>query len=297
MSPIGPFLDKIRHFITPPTVRERVIVKSVERTERVTLKPGFIVGTYRSGTTLLRYILDSHENIAVPPESNFLNGVAELWRNEWYRKGLQGVGVDNGVLEKRLRSFAGAIFDDYALAKGKQRWFDKTPSYIDILDFIDAIFGKDCRYIMLYRHGLDVANSMTQMYGHDVKRGPGRKFAERHPDSPRLTNACYWSEKCEKMLSFEAAHPDQCFRIQYEQFATDPHRYLPLLFDFLGEAWDEDVLRFSDKQHDFGLQDSKVLQTKKIVPNIGTYRSWAEEEIAVARNVVGSTLKKLGYDV
>lgn len=35
------------------------------------LKLGFLIGVYRSGTTLLRYILDSHSKIAVPPETNY----------------------------------------------------------------------------------------------------------------------------------------------------------------------------------------------------------------------------------
>lgn len=290
-------LSRIKKILAPDTVRERIVIKHIQDDGRSQLKPGFIIGVYRSGTTLLRYVLDSHKNIAVPPESNFLLGLADLWRQEWYRKGLQGVGVDGQGLDSRLRQFSGGIFDDYASAKGKQRWFDKTPAYIDALDFIDAVFGKDCRYIMLYRHGLDVANSMANMHGNDVNRGPGRKFAQDYPDSARLTNARYWVEQCEKMLAFEAAYPDQCFRILYEQYSSEPECYLPPMFDFLGEAWDPEVLNFAEKQHDFGLQDSKILESAGFQPNTNTFLSWPEEEILRAREIVGPTMQKLGYTV
>lgn len=276
-------------------VRERTVVRVVERTDRQPLTPGFVIGVYRSGTTLLRYVLDSHKNIAVPPESNFLLGTAELWRNEWYRKGLQGVGVDEAGLVARLRTFAGTVFDDYALARGKSRWFDKTPSYIDALDFIDVVFGVECRYIMLYRHGLDVANSMAIMHGHDVNRGPGRKFAQQYPDSARLTNACYWVEQCEKMLAFQQAHPAQCYVLRYEQFSAQPELFLPSLFEFLGEDWDPDVLDFANKPHDFGLQDTKILKSSGFTPNTGLFLDWPEDEVTRAWEIVRDTMGKLGY--
>ena len=281
--------------LTRPVVRERVVVHEIDAAARRRLPPGFVVGVYRSGTTLLRFVLDSHPNIAVPPESNFLLGVAALLSDEWYRKGLAGVGVDESGLTSRLRDFAGGIFDAYALAKGKRRWFDKTPSYMDILDRIDSLFGPECRYIMLYRHGLDVATSMARMHGGDVDRGPGKRYAYLYPDSARLCNAAYWRDQCEKMLAFEAAHPGQCHRLLYEELSTEPTRHLPPLFAFLGEPWDPMVLRFAEAPHDYGLQDHKVLETRLFKPNVGTWHDWPRDEIARAREIVAPVLAKLGY--
>jgi protein-tyrosine sulfotransferase len=295
MNLLDRIIKKITTSSSGPQVRERVVVKTVERGTRESLPPGFIIGVYRSGTTLLRYVLDSHKNIAVPPESNFLNGLAAFHDDEWYRKGLQGMGVDEDGLGRHLRSFAGDLFDDYAIAKGKRRWFDKTPSYVDILEFLNSVFGEECRYIMLYRHGLDVANSMARMYENDVNRGPGRKFAGQYPDAPHLTNLRYWVEQCEKMLAFEAANQAQCFRITYEEYSAEPEVYLPPLFEFLGEEWDPQVLEFYKQQHDYGLQDFKAEESKGFVPNTGSYKSWPEAEISQAMEIAGPTLKKLGY--
>jgi hypothetical protein len=180
------------------------------------------------------------------------------------------------------------------LAKGKGCWFDKTPSYTDNLDLLDTLFGQECRYVMLYRHGLDVATSMTKMQGGDVTRGPGKRYAHLY-ESVRLCNAAYWAEQCERMMAFEVAHPGQCFRLQYEQYATEPERHLPPLFEFLGEPWDAGVLRFADHPHDFGLQDSKILQTRDFKPNVGTWGDWPAAEVEQARTIIATTLGKLGY--
>ena len=82
-------LNKINTIIHGPSVRDRIVVKMVDASKRKSLKPGFLIGVYRSGTTLLRYILDSHSNIAVPPETNFLYPLADMWRSEWFKTGVR----------------------------------------------------------------------------------------------------------------------------------------------------------------------------------------------------------------
>ena len=206
---------------------------------------------------LARRVINKISNIAVPPETNFLYSLAGLWRSEWVKTGVRGAGLNEKGLLDRLREFAAGVFDDYATAKGKIRWIDKTPAYTDILDFLDAMFGERCRYIMLYRHGLDVANSLAIMYEKQVLGGPAKQYADASDQSPRLTFARYWAEQCEKMMAFEEAHSSQCYRIYYERYATEPEKYLPPLFDFLGEPWEPEVLNFDEKQQDFDLQDDK----------------------------------------
>lgn len=202
--------------------------------------------------------------------------------------------MDEAGLVARLRDFSGGIFDDYALSRGKGRWFDKTPSYTEQLDLLDTLFGPECRYIMLYRHGLDVATSLTRMQGGDVTNGPGKRFAHLY-DTVRVCNAAYWAEQCERMLAFEATHPGQCFRLRYEDYTAEPARYLPALFEFIGEPWDAAVLRFAEHPHDPGLQDSKVLETRDFRPNTATWHDWPAVELEQARALIAATLAKLEY--
>ena len=130
---------------------------------------------------------------------------------------------------------------------------------------------------MLYRHGLDVANSLAGMYEKNVLGGPAKIYADNMTGSTRVIFAKYWAEQCEKMLRFEEAHSRQCHRIHYEEYASDPEKYLPPLFDFLEEPWEPDVLDFSKKQHDFGLQDSHIDATSTFSPKTGAYKSWNQE--------------------
>ncbi len=290
-------LNRIKRFVSPPPYRERTVVKMVSRDDGRQLPPCFLIGVYRSGTTLLRFVLDSHSNIAVPPETNFLEEMAEMWRSEWMRKGLAGAGTDEERLRHLIKEFAAGVLDNYAVAKGKGRWIDKTPAYTDILDFLDYLYDGNCKYILLYRHGLDVANSLAGSYKKNVLGGPAKKYADSLSGSSKVIFTRYWAEQCEKMIKFSESHTGQCYRIHYEQYASNPEKFLPPLFEFLEEPWEQDVLKFNEKQHDFGLQDSVIASTKTFVPRTGNYKSWSKEDLSEAMQFATATLAKLGYDV
>ncbi len=289
--------NRLRCLVEGPTLRERTVVKVVRTEDHLRCAPTFLIGVYRSGTTLLRFILDSHSRIAVPPESNFLVGVADLYRSEWHRKGLAAVGVDADGLRQRLAEFASQILDDYTVAKGKARWIDKTPAYVEVVDFLADLFGPRARFLMLYRHGLDVANSLAVAAEKGtVFAGAARRYAEEYAQSPRLAYTRYWVEMCERMLAFEAAHPGQCLRLRYEDIVADPERVLRPVFEFLGEPWEPAVLDFHDKPHDFGLQDHKILETKGFRPSLRNYEAWPAPDLERAGGIAAPMLDRLGYD-
>lgn len=127
--------------------------------------------------------------------------------------------------------------------------------------------------------------------------GSAKQYADTYNQPLCLTFARYWAEQCEKMMAFEAAHQGQCFRIYYEQYAKEPERYLPPLFEFLCEEWEPEVLNFNKKQHDFGLQDDNILQDRGFKPSTGNYRKWDADEISAAKEVIGKTMMKLGYEI
>lgn len=259
------------------------------------LPPGFVIGVYRSGSTLLRYILDSHSQIAVPPETIFLHPLAELWRSQWIRNGLGGLGLDETGILERLREFAWTLYDDYARAHGKGRWIDKTPAYVDDLDFLPRLFGDECKYILLYRNGLDSAESLAGMYPDPRAQGPVGRYCTDAGDPARLCCARYWAAQCRKMLAFEAAHSGQTLRLRYEDFVLNPQDTLPPVFEFLGVPWEPAVLDFAEHPHDQGLQDHKIRGTRGFQPRIHTWRTWPKPLLETVESEIREVMEALGY--
>jgi protein-tyrosine sulfotransferase len=256
--------------------------------------PIFVVGVHRSGTTLLRLILDSHPSIACPPESFFIGPLQELMHDAKAVEGLLAMGFDRDHVLARIRELVSYFFETYAASKGKERWADKTPSYIDYLDFIETLYGPRCRYVLLYRHGLDVACSAADMRIREMEP----YVAECGGD--RLAGAAsYWSAQCAKQLAFQERHPERCLEVRYEELTRDPEPHLRALFDFLEEPWAPAILRFYEQDHDhwFGLQDGKAGDSTSIEPRSGAWRQRAPAEVAVMRAHAELMLRRLGYDV
>ena len=125
---------------------------------------------------------------------------------------------------------------------------------------------------------------------------PLKVFVEDPAESRRVSLCRYWAHQCRKMLDFEHGHPGQCFRIRYEDMATEPEKFLPGVFRFLAEEWEPSVLDFHRFQHDFGLQDDKILGADGFRARINTYQGWHPEELQQATAVASSTLRALGFD-
>ena len=96
--------------------------------------PIFIVGCQRSGTTMLRLILDSHSRISCGPETRFLEDMERIVGSDWKR--LSQYGFPREEWLRRIAGFFGGIQHDYAVSRGKQRWADKSPRYAMKLAFI-----------------------------------------------------------------------------------------------------------------------------------------------------------------
>jgi hypothetical protein len=109
----------------------------------------FIVGVTRSGTTLLRLMLDAHPQLAIPPETHFVPQRIKTTRKRGTScEEAHGVvtghrqwgdfGLDSGELLSRFceldqidpETTLRAFFELYAEREGKSRWGDKTPNYI-----------------------------------------------------------------------------------------------------------------------------------------------------------------------
>jgi hypothetical protein len=139
----------------------------------------FIVGVGRSGTTLLRLMLDTHPELTIPPETHFVPALmreCERWRATPEKllralvnhpePGWQDLALDADDLLERWRAIeqlktsdvVRAVYEAYAEREGKPRWGDKTPRYVRKMGRIHRALP-EARFIHLIRDGRDVALS------------------------------------------------------------------------------------------------------------------------------------------
>ena len=256
-------------------------------------EPIFIVGLYRSGTTLLRYVLDSHTQIACPPETSFLVHLAAMSSDERSITGFDGMGIDRHHLLLRLRSFSSYFYENYVSVSGKERWADKSPEYVRHLDFVYEIYPR-AKYILVWRHPLDQIHSHTRGGSYREER-----LRPYHTDGAdvRVAAARYWVAMTRHIVAFLEQHPDSCFSIKYEDLTLSPTDVLPGLFRFLGVEWEDSVLDFSSSRHDAGLEDSKIRATRGFEYSGGSYVSWDPKILSVCKGLVEDVARRSGYDL
>lgn len=258
----------------------------------VGLPPILIIGTHRSGTSLLRRILDSHSRIACPPESKFVLPLVEVLRDGQAMGGLDSMGYSRQAVVRATAAFAASFFADYAAARGKARWADKTPNYVNVLPELWELFGPDARFLLIFRHGLDVAHSLS-----DPHRSfpAARASVARWGGPPAVAAGRYWAEQTRKIEAFRAEHPEACHQVRYEDLTTRPEDVLPAMFAFLDEPWEPEVIEYGRFEHDAGFEDPDVRRRRRVVPNSGKYAEWPPELQQAVREACEPLLSRLGY--
>lgn len=253
--------------------------------------PIFVLGCQRSGTTLLRLILDSHSRIACPPESKFIVQLVNVFEVEQARHGLQSMGFSSEDILARMRRFVESFFEDYCRRKGKARWADKNLHNIDHLETVDAMFEHKAIYIGIVRHGLDVAFSLM-----DFDWGVVRRRMEGGVPK-HVAGASLWRDQNMKLLALSERVGERFHMVRYEDLTTTPELVLRAMFDFLGERWEPRVLAYNDVQHDQGFGDEKAGVKAGIVPNSGRYLEWPEKLRDEAYEAGQPVFRRLGYEL
>ena len=206
-----------------------------------------IVGAARSGTTLLRMMLDSHPLLAIPPETHFLPALralqtrhdlksaehSETLKEEFFRV-LTGslnwkeFGLEEAALREAVSGGEGKAFSVrggvrkfyrlYARARGKARWGDKTPPYVTQLKEVQALLP-EVHFIHLIRDGRDVALSMRGLW-FDAARGNLEDQA---------ANWVWRIREARQQAAFCAHY----LEVRYEELLAEPGRVLERISEFL----------------------------------------------------------------
>jgi hypothetical protein len=194
--------------------------------------PIFVVGSPRSGTTLLRLILDSHPRISCGEETHFLRDLGSIVGRHWDL--VSTYGFDRAWWLSRIAGFYEGFQADVLARTGKARWAEKDPTYTLILDLIDGLFP-DAVYVHLLRDGHDVVASFRDRWGYRSAARAARGEWARYVRAARALGA--------------RLPADRFLELRYEHLVAEPEAQARRLFDFLGEAWHPDVLELDPAAH------------------------------------------------
>lgn len=284
--------EAIRRFYRELVLRRaKTRVVSVDRSP-LAEPPIFVLGAYRSGTTLLRYVLDSHSRICIPPETHFLTHLADLVNEPDSRVGLAGLGFDRAATIEELRRMVSTFFQSYASSWNKPRWGDKSPRYSHFGPFLAELFPEG-QFVLLFRHGLDQAHSFSR---DGVLMRPQYEPFHVEGEDLRITGARYWDSVTRSLLEFEATNAERCHRLRYEDLCSEPEAKICAVLDFLGERWEDAVLRYHEQDHDVGHEDGRVVAMQGFRFSGDHYKSWPEQVLESALDVCSDSLRALGYD-
>ena len=215
--------------------------------DRLVAEPTFILCSLRSGSTLLRVLLDSHSQLYAPQELH-LRYVAVRLRSKWGRRAMRGLGLDARALEYLLWD---RILHRELTASGKPRIVCKTPNDVFIADRLVECWP-DVRFLFLLRHPAAIARS-RQAHGPNVDPEKNVDLIRRY---------------CEAVEGARQSFPGHTVR--YEELTADPAAVTAGICDFLGLPWEQGMLdygRFDHGGYRAGLGDWKdKIRTGRVQP-------------------------------
>jgi hypothetical protein len=280
---------------------------------RESFHPFFIVGSGRSGNTLLRRVLYAHPDLHIPPETFVLGYSIRLFRQNrnlrWkdlvhlvlstfeYYKAFDAFRVDSlrplairlaGLPPQRrcLASILDGFYRYHAERLGRNcvRWGDKTPDNTFYLDRIFSVFP-DAQFIHLVRDGCDVVYSFmsTGMYPSAIEA------------------AKIWLAMVEHARRFCRRHAGNCMEVRYEDLVSRPEEIARGVSDFLGVEFRPEMLdsqEIADEMGDVSMLEHHRNVAAPITPaGIGKGRkNLSDEQKKIIQKIIGPTLDELGYN-
>jgi len=278
--------------------------------------PFFVVGSGRSGNTLLRSMLCAHPAIGIPPEfGGFRSAHRKFtihghlpWRGlvavvlaeiestksfEYWNTNLDDVQILLTRLPTSERTFAsiiGHVYQAYVREHfaGSSMWGDKTPLNTFNLSRIAKTFP-EAKYIHMVRDGRAVVASFLKA---NLKSGASLQSAAYH-----------WHDAVRRVRRFSSSRGDSepVFAIRYEDLVTNTPQTLSSLCAFLGVPFDEAMLEHNKVFSRLG--DSHLAHHENVSRSVSTSsidkwkKAFDHKQLRTLNAIIGRDLADLGYDL
>lgn len=257
----------------------------------------FIVGCGRSGTSLLRSMLNYHRDIFIPTESLFLvdylkyerllgiETVKRMILNEpqlklWFK------GKEN-IINKNYNNVRDIISDLHTIEMkktGAKFWGQKTPRFIRYAALFKNTFP-DIKFIIVVRDPRAVANSFISSIAHN---------------SSLYYSMDRWVNDNIKGLELQEKYPADTMIVKYENLVTDPKNELVSICSFLNIPFDQNMSNYYKKGNteysDLAKQTFKDLNKPPVKENILKWKnSLSHRQISFIENHCKELMNYFGY--
>ena len=234
--------------------------------------PVFVLCMGRSGSTLLRFLLDAHPDLACPPETSMpalCGQLAVVWSL------IEGapLAAERDAAPPRvpdaavagIRRMLDEMTGSYLARRGKRLFCDKSLGSARFADLLTQIYP-GARFLCLYRHPMDVIRSGVDACPWGLNGYGFDQYIVGSPGNAVLALARYWLDNATLISEVEQEQPERCHRVRYEDLVTDPEEVMRGVYAFIGVRPAPGVARacFSGDRERFGPADHKIWATSQI---------------------------------
>ncbi|MGH2904202.1 MAG: sulfotransferase [Solirubrobacteraceae bacterium] len=258
-----------------------------------------IVGAARSGTTLLRLILDAHAEIGCPAEAGLpglMAHMAGVWmtvradeighrgedpgaasRDGDGEQGGLGVLKDGGTGPRKvlfdelpgdardwIRESVRTPMRRYTARADKRLYVDKSLDSVFHLELVRELFP-EARFVLLFRHVMDTVASGIEASPWGFQAYGYGPYVQASPHNSVAALANYWLAHVTAALAWEEKHQDCCHRLRYEDLVLRPEETVGGVLRFLEVREDLSVLEYAFQRAPArGPGDYKVVHTSQV---------------------------------
>ena len=210
-----------------PQERGPVRAPGDPKIDRLVREPVFLCSSVRSGSTLLRVILDSHSQIHAPHETH-VRRLQVVPATGAARQAMTALDLNVRDLEHLLWD---RVLHRELARSGKRIVVEKTPSNVFVLDRLMTAWP-GARLVFLVRHPLCIARSWHE------------GDPERRPMSYAIPYTLNFMRHVER-----ARQRYEGLTVRYEDLTVDAGGQTRRLCDFLGVPWEAGMVEYG-RHHD-----------------------------------------------
>ena len=267
----------------------RVTVSTPSERNEVSVPPVFVGGAGRSGTKLVRAILNAHPNIAISHELKITPHLAEAWaRTHQMRDHLsEFFDAKTEDIDNFFRDFISYFLNGVRGQNEALRVGEKTPNNALVFPHLNRLFPES-PIIHIIRDGRDVVSSLLQKNW----EGEDGNIVAINTDPGAAAGYWDWIVRTGRKAAERPSVRDQYLEIRYEELVSNPETVMRRIIAHVGEPWDDCITRF----HEFDDPIYPSVQRPISDKSVGNWeRSIDDETKRIFKDVAGDLLIELGY--